>query len=63
MAQLPLQVIDLQLYGFGIFLMRKVTPTLRLVPASMGGMHTNLPVSSAFKINEIILTLGPNRFL
>ena len=62
-VQLPLQVIDLQLYGFGIFLMRKVTPTLRLVPASMGAMHTNLPVSSAFKINEIILMLGPNRFL
>ena len=41
--------------------MRKVTPALRLA-ASMGGMHTNLPVPSAFKINEMILTLGPYRF-
>ena len=62
-AQLPLQVINLQLHGFGIFLMRKVTPASRLALASMGGMHSNLPVLFVFEINEMIFTLGPNRFL
>ena len=63
MTQLPLQVINLQLHGFGIFLMRKVTLALRLAPFSMSGMHTNFSVPSAFKINEMILKLGPNKFL
>ena len=62
-AQLPLQVINLQLNGFGIFLMREVTLASRLASTSMGSMHTNLLVPFAFKINEMILTLGPNRFL
>ena len=62
-AQLPLQMINFQLHGFGILLIRKVTPTSRLAPASIGGMHTNLQVPSAFKINKMILTLRPNRFL
>ena len=56
-------MINLQLHGFGILLMRKVAPTSRLAPASMGGMHTNLPVPSSLKINKMILTLGPHRFL
>ena len=60
MAQLPLQVINLQLHDFGILLMRKVAPASRLAPASMGGMHTNLQFPSALKINKMILTLGPH---
>ena len=30
---------------------------------SIGGMHTSLLVPSALKIEEMILTLGPHRFL
>ena len=62
-AQLPLQMINLQLHGFGILLMRKVALASRLAPASMCGIHTNLPVPSSFKIKKMILTLGPHRFL
>ena len=47
-AQLPLQIINLQLHGFGILLMRKVAPALRLAPTSMGGMHTK--ITTALKI-------------
>ena len=63
MAQLPLQMINLQLHGFGILLMRKVTPALRLAPASIGGIHINLSVPSVPKIDKMILMLGPHRFL
>ena len=63
MAQLPLQMINLQLHGFSILLMRKVAPALRLTPASIGGMHTNLSVPFSLKINKMILTLGLHRFL
>ena len=62
-VQLPLQIINLQLHGFGILLMRKVAPALRLAPTSMGGMHTKLSVLSTLKINKMILTLGPYRVL
>jgi len=62
-AQLSLQMINLQLKGFGILLMRKVAPISGLTPTSMGGMHTNLPIPSALKINKMILMLGPYRFL
>ena len=61
--QLSLQMINLQLHGFGILLMRKVAPASRLAPASMGGMHTYFSVPSMLKINKMILTLGPHRFL
>ena len=63
MAQLPLQMINLQLHGSGVFLMRDMTPTSRMASTSMGGMHTSLLVPSALKIEEMILTLGPHRFL
>ena len=53
----------LQLHGYGVLHMRKVALALRLVPASIGGMHTKLPVPSSLKINKMILTLGPYRFL
>ena len=61
-AQLPLQLINLQLHGSGILLMRKVAPALRLTSACMGGMNTSLMVLSSFKVEEMILTLGPLRF-
>ena len=62
-AQLPLQTINLQLHGSSVFLMRDMTPTLRVAPTSMSGMHTNLLVLSLLKIEEMILTLGPYGFL
>ena len=62
-AQLPLQTINLQLHGSSAFLMRDVTPTSRVAPTSMGGMHTNLVIPSSLKIHKMILTLGPRRFL
>ena len=40
-----------------------MTPTLRVASTSMGGMHTDLPVPSLLKINKMILTLGPYKFL
>ena len=36
-AQLPLQMINLQLHVLSIFLMRGVTPNSRLTSISMGG--------------------------
>ena len=62
-AQLPFQLIDLQLHGFSILLMKDVTPTLRMAFTSMGGVYTKLLVPPMFKIEEVILTLGPCRFL
>ena len=62
-AQLPLQLIDLQLHGFRILFMRDVTPTSRMTSTNMGGVCTSLPVLPTFKIKEVILTLGPCGFL
>ena len=62
-AQLPLQMINLQLHGFGILLVRRVALASRLALANMAGMHTNLPVPSTLKINKMILTLGSHRLL
>ena len=56
-------MINLQLHVSSIILMRDVAPTLRLAPASMAGMQINLPVPSALKINKLILTLRPHKFL
>ena len=46
-----------------ILLMKDVAPTLKLALASMGGMHTNFPIPSLFKIEKMILTLRPHGFL
>ena len=62
MVQLPLQMINLQLHGSSVFLMRDMTPTSRVAPTSMGGVHTNFSVPSLLKIEEKILTLGPYGF-
>ena len=62
-VQLPFQMINLQLHGSGILLKRDVAPTSRLALATIGCMHTNLLIPSSLKIEEMILTLGPHRFL
>jgi len=62
-AQLPLQTINFQLHGSSVFLVRDMTPTLRVAPTSMGGMHTDFSVPSLLKIEEMILTWGPHGFL
>ena len=36
-----------------------MTPTLRVASTSMRGMHAHLSIPLAFKIEEVILTLGP----
>jgi len=56
-------MINLQLHGSGILLMRKVALASKLAPTSTGGMHSNLPIPYSLKINKMILTLGPYRFL
>ena len=61
-AQLSLQMINLQLQGSGIFLMRKVAPISGLASASMGGIHINLLVPSSLKVDKMVFTLGPHRF-
>ena len=38
--------------------MRDVTPTSKLAPASIHGVHTNLAIPHLFKVEELILTLG-----
>ena len=63
MVQPLSQMINLQLHGSGILLMRDVAPTLRLALATIGCMHINLLIPSSLKIEEVILTLGPHRFL
>ena len=62
-TQLPAKAVNFQLHAFSILLMRDVTLTLRLAFASMCGMHTNLPVHSLFKVEEVVLTLRTNRLL
>ena len=52
-TQPPSQMINLQLHGSSILLIRDVAP------ASMGGMHTNFSILSSLKIEKMILTLGP----
>ena len=56
-------MINLQLHDSSVFLIRDMTPTLRVASTSMGGMHTDLLVPSLLKINKMILTLGPYKFL
>ena len=63
MVQPLSQMINLQLHGSGILLKRDVAPTLRLALATIGCMHINLLIPSSLKIEEVILTLGPHRFL
>ena len=62
MAQLSLQEINLQLQGSSILFMRKVAPISGLTIASMGGMHTKLPILSLFKVDKMVFTLRPHRF-
>ena len=62
MAQLSLQEINLQLQGSSILFMRKVAPISGLTLASMGGMHTKLPIPSLFKVDKMVFTLRPHRF-
>ena len=59
-AQLPLQMVNLQLYSFGALLLRDMT---RVASSSMRGMHTSLLIPSALKIEEMILMLGSRGFL
>ena len=54
-------MINLQLHGSGIFLMRRVAIASRLVIVYMGGVNTSLMVPPLFKVEEMILTLGPPR--
>ena len=56
-------MVNLQLQAPGVLLMEDVTPSLKLAPASMCGMHTNLTVPSPLKVEERILTLGTDRLL
>ena len=52
-------MINLQLHGSGIFLMRRVAIASRLVIVYIGGVNTSLMVPPLFKVEEMILTLGP----
>ena len=63
MAQASFQVINFLLHGFGIFLMGEMTTTPRMVPTSMGSMHTPILVSHLLKITEVISTLRPHGFV
>ena len=58
-----MKTVNLQLHAFGILVMIDVTPALRLAPASMRGVYTNLAVLPSLKDEELILTLGTNRLL
>ena len=57
------KVVNLQLQASGILLVRDVAPALRLALASMRGVHTNLTVPPPFKVEELVLVLGSDRFL
>ena len=61
-AQLPLQMINLQLHVLSILYVRDMTPCSRLTFTSMDGVYTSSLVPSTLKIKEIILTLGPPGF-
>ena len=61
-AQLPLQTINLLLHGFGILFLRVVATTPRMAFTGVGSMHTSLLVPSPFRVDKMILSLGPPRF-
>ena len=58
-----MKVVNLQLQASGILLVRDVAPASRLALASMRGVHTNLTVPPSFKVEELVLVLGSDRFL
>ena len=55
-VQLSLQMINFQLQGPSILLMREVAPISGLTPASVASMYTNLPVPSSLKIDKMVMT-------
>ena len=60
-AQLPFQMVNLLLHGFGIFLMREVATTPRMAFTSVDSMHTPLSVPSPLEVDKMIFMLGPPR--
>ena len=59
----PAKMVNLQLQAPGVLLVGDVTPSSRLAPASMHGVHTNFTVPPSLKVEELILTLGTDRLL
>ena len=55
-------MVNLHLHASSILFMRDVTPTSRLALASLSSMYTNFTIYHAFKVKEMILALGTNKF-
>ena len=52
-------MVNLQLHGSVILLLRDVTSNLRVASTFMCSVHATLSISLVFQIQEIILSLGP----
>ena len=56
-------MVNLQLHTPSILFMREVASISRLTSPNVRGMHAKLSVPPSLKVEELILTLGTNRFL
>ena len=56
-------MVDLPLHGSVVLLMRDVTSNSKVTSTSMCGVHATFSISLAFKVKEIILSLGTHGFL
>ena len=61
MAQLLLQVVNLQLHVFILLLLGGMTPCPRVALARVCSMHATLLISPTLKVKEVVLSLGPRR--
>ena len=59
----PAKMVNLQVQALGVLLVGDVTPSSRLAPASMHGVHTNFTIPLSLMVEELILMLGTNRLL
>ena len=59
-AQLSLQMVNLQLQSFGILLMRELVLLPGLAPTNPGSVHTFLPVPSSLEVHKVVYKLGPH---
>ena len=56
-------MVNLPLHGSVIMLLRDVTSNSRVTSTSIGGVYATFLISPAFKVKEVILSLGTHGFL
>ena len=56
-------MVNLYLHGFIALRVRDMASDLRMASTSMGGMNAALSIPPAFKVEKVILSLGPRGLL